>query len=86
MLICLPFYLFCDLLHCRTSFYPSTRFLLAHKSGRPVLFQAPEFEDTTPGHILCTLVPHSCHPIPEDGRKKSVGLLRGVEAIGFAED
>jgi len=88
MLICSPLYPICDLLHCRTSFYRSIHLLSAYQSGHlepMVLFQAPEFEVITPGHILCTLVLRSYRPIPEVSRKKCASLLRGVEAIGFAE-
>ena len=55
-------------------------------SPEPIaLFQAPEFECITPGHRLCTLILHCCHPIPDGGRKKSVSGLGGVEAIGIAK-
>lgn len=84
--ICSLFYPFCDLcIDEHHSIVLSVSSHLVVRSLSFVLFQASEFEDITPGHMLCTLVLHGCHPIPEVGRKKCVGFLRWVEAIGFAE-
>ena len=63
-------------------------FVSASESPRPepiALFQASEFECIIPKYGLCKLILHCRHPIPDGGRKKLVGFLGGMEAIGIAE-